>query len=279
MTKPLFDFHLVDVETALKQTGRSWFNLTDGFYWLNIGDIKLFEQTEEDLKLWYVESGRYAVHDYERCIGYQVIRLLEDMIEIMPNITQAVPAGIHDLLFQPLDKLRSYNDIWWENFEDDENTIVINKVTYGDVYFMDAHILQLISGELLLFWRHKSNGSDKIYIRWDLTNDYVFNDEIERPQRWTATTGIESIDYCKFIKEVYSFNSRLMQQMQQRIDKISNSSELQQFYPADYDFDDLKTQHRIFENLIKERYEDIETKIDWEDMIKKHRMIGIIKSV
>ena len=60
-----------------------WFGLTDGEYWIEVGDEKLFQ---------YSESAR-AAGAGQYC-EYQVVRLYEDLIDMLPHILESVPGSL-----------------------------------------------------------------------------------------------------------------------------------------------------------------------------------------
>lgn len=82
-----FEFHdikfLDDIEGRL-----SWFDLTDGWFWLEVGDKELFRYTESSL--W-----REVVHPY---VDYPVVRLWEDLLEILPEVMESVPPDLIEIL-------------------------------------------------------------------------------------------------------------------------------------------------------------------------------------
>ena len=85
-----------------------WFGLTDGHYWLQVGKDALFE---------YSEAARQKAGCLRYC-SYQVVRLYEDVLEIVSDVLEPVPSDISPYL--NLDRRmkwsRAYN-AWAEDAE------------------------------------------------------------------------------------------------------------------------------------------------------------------
>lgn len=86
----LFNFTLVPLEEVTpwenSDGGKclSWFALTDGQYWIQAGDAALFE----------FRAPLHAQPDLPRYCDYQVARLHEDLLEILPAVFEPVPADL-----------------------------------------------------------------------------------------------------------------------------------------------------------------------------------------
>jgi hypothetical protein len=81
----LFNFELTDTKDVAPwgtpgHFSLSWFGLTDGMYWIDVGGATLFEYSEHARK-----AGAYRYCDY------QVTRLLEDILEMLPTVLEPVP--------------------------------------------------------------------------------------------------------------------------------------------------------------------------------------------
>ncbi|WP_154380893.1 DUF5984 family protein [Pseudoduganella rivuli] len=63
--------------------GLSWFGLTDGQYWISAGEASLFE---------YSEHARSA--GARRYCDYQIARLLEDILDMLPSVMEPVPPAL-----------------------------------------------------------------------------------------------------------------------------------------------------------------------------------------
>jgi hypothetical protein len=64
-----------------------WFGLTDGWYWIELGDQELLRYTPETLRL-FRRDDLGPQHPY---VDYYVVRLWEDLIGLTPTVMQPVP--------------------------------------------------------------------------------------------------------------------------------------------------------------------------------------------
>lgn len=84
----LVNFNLVPIE-EVQPWGRagsyslSWFGLTDGQYSIHVGDSTLFEYSE------HARAGGTT-----RYCDYQVVRLYEDLMDMLPHILEPVPPSL-----------------------------------------------------------------------------------------------------------------------------------------------------------------------------------------
>src|SRR5438105_15938246 len=85
MRVPLFDFTLRELDQiqpwgAPEDPNLHWFGLSDGTYWMNVGQSKLFEYT-----------AAAQAHAVPQFCDYQVVRLYEDLLEVVPYVLEPVP--------------------------------------------------------------------------------------------------------------------------------------------------------------------------------------------
>lgn len=282
MKAPLFDFQLVDIETAITQSGLSWFWLTDGYYWMTIQNSKLFENTHEQLLDWEKEGYPYPMTDAAKCMGYQVVRFWEDLIEILPTIVEPVPSVFHELFLKPLDEISEYSDLFFDYSVELEkahkNSIKHTKwglpFDYPD-FFFDNHRLSTMhigNSPHIHFWRYKNDSEDDMYIVWDFTQ----TDE-NNVATWSAGKGMFKLPFEKFMQEVEQFHQRFMDAMAQRIDAINNGAAIQNLYPKDYDFSSLEKEHAQRVGWIDAEFKEYPVTFDWENMIEHHKKAKIIK--
>ena len=206
----LFNFRLAALE-QVKPWGEPpsqrlhWFGLTDGQYWLQVGKDALFE---------YSEAARQKSGCPRYC-SYQVVRLYEDVLEIVSDVLEPVPSDISPYL--NLDRRmkwgRAYNawaqdaesrlpeDQYWESI--DVATSWIGERTLDSAYLTPSTRIQL--------W---SDGRD-VHVEWDNRDKLI-----EGVEAWTATAGSYAIPIAAFIAEVQSFHDRLMAQMFERVGSV-----------------------------------------------------------
>ena len=102
---PLFQFELRPLDQVEPWGGSAdpnlhWLGLTDGEYWIQAGNHRLFEYSDAAL----------ARSRGSRCCEYQVVRLYEDVIDLAPNALEPVPQELQRYI--ALDDSRSWNHYW-----------------------------------------------------------------------------------------------------------------------------------------------------------------------
>jgi hypothetical protein len=60
-----------------------WFQLTDGWYWIETGQGELFCYSQAHLEIW---KEKYPGHPWteSRYVDYHVVRLWEDLLDMLP---------------------------------------------------------------------------------------------------------------------------------------------------------------------------------------------------
>jgi len=69
-----------------------WFALTSGWYWIEVGDHELLRYSERTLRRWAIEDGESG--EPTPYVDYYVVRLWEDVLEMVPLLTEPVPADL-----------------------------------------------------------------------------------------------------------------------------------------------------------------------------------------
>lgn len=273
---PLFDFHFINTEDIIT-TGLSWFWLTDGFYWMNIDNQKLFEHSEEGLRCWEKQGDTYPTENYQKCMDYQVVRFWEDMIEILPTIVQPVPSEFHNLFSQPIQSLENNYELYYDYVEKINDTAEYkeNNQYFDKPFFFDNHILStmhIFTSPLIYFWRYIEGKEDNIHIVWDFTQTTTTEDDKQIPM-WSATQGHYKLAYDDFMQEFYDFHQRLIDSMEKKIIEIENSPKLQALLRKGYD---LRAEHEERKKWIEKEFKKYPNKLDWEDIIYHHKQAKIL---
>jgi Family of unknown function (DUF5984) len=182
-----------------------WFGLTDGEYWIRVGSDVLLE---------YSETAR-AVLGGSRYCNYQVARLYEDIVEMLPYVLDPVPASLLPYISggssatwmnaytlwaaaqDPADKEGQY----WE--------VADAALTWIGQRNLDTAYLR--SSVNIRFWSDEKN----VYIEWDNTNKTV-----DGQPAWTALSGAARWSRDDFIFSVRSFHDALMSQMGERVKAV-----------------------------------------------------------
>jgi hypothetical protein len=206
---PLFDFQLTALDRVVPW-GKSddlnlhWFGLSDGSYWMNVGETKLFEYSE----------GAQAQGAPQFC-DYQVVRLHEDVIEISPKVLEVVPQELRAFIEFKVDRpLGGYWRAWRELSEaivtaDEHLDLLDIGATWLGQRTLDS--LYLSPASNIWLW----SDSENVHIHWD-NRSRKFKGQLA----WSATAGTHSLPRDTFIKEVLSFHERLMCAMDKRIHQV-----------------------------------------------------------
>ncbi len=242
---PLFEFRLNDLQDVMPWRGEEnqllhWFGLTDGYFYMNVNGEKLFHLSDEIIKFWNKETpGDEEITNF---IDYQVVRSYEDLLEILPNVLESIPKDIHEII-KTKDRQFKYESIlnkYRESLGDNEDP---SKEYYSALeWFNERHLvsLHLKNGPEILFWSYQ----DETYIRWNNENDLEDGIPI-----WSACSGQVVYQKDTFKKEVLSFHERLMQEMENRIEKIINENPIPHIK---IDIDSLLSEHRKRKNSLNE---------------------------
>jgi hypothetical protein len=210
MAAPLFNFILRDwnkVQPWGFSDGTkhlSWFGFSDGWYWLNCGKEELFRYTPEVMAHWGMAS------DQVYC-GYQVCRLWEDVLDLVPAVLEPVPEDLASILSSQaeLSRWSSQRTLWFEN-TDNPGEIENAALDWVGQRFLDSGYL--VQGPQIIFWRTK----DLIHIRWHNSDRLIDGVTV-----WTAQDGSCEIPVREFVQEVESFHKRFTEAMKKRVHAVA----------------------------------------------------------
>jgi hypothetical protein len=205
----LFDFELAPLAACMSVTHPanpelSWFRLTQGEYWITVGDNTLLE---------YVEAARTAGAPLHCC--YPVARLHEDILNMLPCILEPVPAALVQYL------AGDNAAAWWETYETwydrsldagpDARLQQMDDDAHGLLYgrLLDTSYLAPLTS--IAIWSDDEN----VYFTWD-NRAGVLNGI----RAWSAQHGEFQMPRREFLAEVQSFNNRLLEQMADRIERV-----------------------------------------------------------
>lgn len=205
----LFNFRLTPLEQVVPW-GRPndphlhWFGLTDGCYWLRVGDVELFHYREDAF------GGEY--YPCKPYVDYHVVRLWEDWLEILPDVLAPVPQALAEKLAAPnflawRARVERWNDAKEGNFDNPIYWLAIERA--GDRYLDSGY---LVKGPRIWAW----NDGTHIHLEWDNRKCRVEGKPI-----WTAGVGSWVLPVEDFLDEVQAFDTRFIQAMQQRVDQIA----------------------------------------------------------
>ncbi len=245
-TPPLFDFALHPLENVMpwgkpEAPYLSWFGLTDGYYAINTGAQRHYRYTPEIIAFWagqYPDSSPGVPGPLADCTDYQIVRLYEDVLDVLPNVLAPVPAEAHALLGGPGDITAWLaSSDWVEDIPDespDGEALIDLRYTasrwFGSRTLTNWH---LQAGPDIYLWRH----ADIIHFAWDHTrlrlDDYP--DAV-----WTATSGTHRMPAAAFMEEIASFHDRLMAAMAERIHLLHTANPIPHVH---IDMEQLAAEH------------------------------------
>lgn len=207
----LFHFNLRPLEEVEPWGGEkprlSWFGLSDGWCWWQVGTQELFRYTPAVLAYWAAEFPAYPKPlPY---VDYQVVRPWEDLLQCLPTVLEPVPDGLvqHTQDMEKWNGLREH--VWlWANEKDDDEAWDLQDTAcrWWSERSWDAGYLR--HPPKVWLWVQ----GDTFHLRWD--NRAVTLDALPV---WDATTGEITMPVSAFVEEVRSFHERFMAAMSERV--------------------------------------------------------------
>lgn len=187
----------------------SWYRLTDGWYWLNVGETQLFRYTQAFFSCLEKPYDRLG---HQRYVDYFVVELWEDLIEIFPTILEPLP----EVLARRIEKLDQWNS-WVANWsawrmtnreaddkmEDEEADIAI-------IWWLNRCLSTsyLADGPNIWFWSDGEN----MHIVWDNRDRVSHGIPV-----WEAQIGQLVLPVEIFIAEFVTFSQDFLATMADRI--------------------------------------------------------------
>ena len=193
----------------------SWFGLTDGWYWLKCGEEELFRYADSVLASRKYEGRQQADPPY---VDYQVVRLWEDVLEMLPEILTPVPVELLRKIEPGLDAWRWRGQIAELAFPNEDEISQSMEAHFNlATTWLQGRKLDVLhpkEGPRIWFW---TDGT-KMFIRWD-------NTELTMDGRsvWASTKGTYSMPLATCREEIESFDRRLIEKMGQRVQAIQHS--------------------------------------------------------
>jgi hypothetical protein len=172
-----------------------WFGLTQGQYWIAADQDLLLEYSAEEV----VRSG------LPRFCDYYIVRLHEDLMDMLPSILEPVPGELAPWL-QRTGRDALY--AWEPEAEEDWHTrdlalSWISERTLDLGYLSPAADIRLWSD--LTF----------VHIAWD-NRGFVSGEALA----WSALVGSIALERSMFEAQVRSFHARFMQKMAERVEAV-----------------------------------------------------------
>lgn len=181
-----------------------WFGLTYGEYWIHAGEAALFEYSD------YAQSA-----GMNRYCDYQVVRLHEDLLDMLPHILEPVPEPlVRYISGESASAWRRAYHAWCDSDDDGADAEYLGAIGDAAVSWSGKRRLDsayLSPSASIAIWSDREH----VHIEWD-NRDKQFNGK----PAWSALLGAYRMSRDRFIEEVRSFHVRLMDQMAVRVDRV-----------------------------------------------------------
>jgi hypothetical protein len=228
----------------------SWFGLSYGTYWIDLGVARLLEYAQ--------------LPGWPRYVDYQIARLHEDLLGILPDVLDPVPEEVAALLARS-SAPRVLRALVAQASKEVKQSELADAAYLWARRFIDTSYLTP-SAEICLW-----STSDTVYVEWD-NRDKVDDGRVV----WTATRGRQAMDRAAFLDEIAKFHGRFTGAMRARIVEVAAH-----WSRADVHLDH---QHLALEQARREGYLDLclrarSTPPNWETVIQAIEMAGRDESV
>ena len=177
---------LADVE-PWGDRGLHWFALTDGWYWIEVDGHRLFHHPSN------ADTGPSSPVDY------YVVRLWEDVLEVLPSVLEPVPADL-------VDHMTSDQDAWYGAGVEDAEVALD---WYGSHFMYTSY---LAASPHILWWRSVAD-RDTITVDWRHSAGRGLDCAVPRQGRASVSTEL-------FLRAVEEFDRELIDAMDRRIAEI-----------------------------------------------------------
>jgi hypothetical protein len=182
----------------------SWFGLSDGNWWIKVGDLRLFEYS----------SAMRALGAPHYC-DYQIVRLHEDLMHLVPYALEDIPTELAQWI--ALDGRASWSARWekWmtalpnEHLSDDDFKLIdlagswIGRRSLDSLYLRPSFDLRIWASE------------GQIHLDWDNRNRIV-----EGACAWTAVVGSYVVPVGEFASAIREFQESFIEQMSIRVEEV-----------------------------------------------------------
>jgi hypothetical protein len=202
-----------------------WFGLTDGWYWIQLGEHELLRYAPEILER--RRDVPTAQHPY---VDYYLARLWEDVISLTLAVMQPVPDDLLPLMSGERDDwLEPDTDEWW-----------------AAASWYDDHTLNLgylLQAPQIRAWRTVADGADVVTVTWRHRDDGDI--------RFTAApAGRVTLPAESFAAAARQLDRELMAAMGQRIDELERTGPPE---GVQLDLDQVRAEHLDRSNWLSRR--------------------------
>lgn len=175
-----------------------WFALTDGCYWVDLGDLELLRYAPSTM-------SRFRAPDSPPYVNYYVVRIWEDVLGLLPEVLKPVPDDLVDFL-------TSDSDVWVSRDEERADTAVS---WYSD-HFLDVGYVR--RPPEIRWWRRTDDDRDHVTVAWNHPADGDGDIEWDAPR-----TGQVTVPTSEFVAAVEALDRELMAAMDERITHLERT--------------------------------------------------------
>jgi hypothetical protein len=240
----LLPFQEIELGGAGDERFLNWFRLTEGQYWIQAGQHALLE---------YSPSAR----PFPKYCDYPVVRLYEDVMEILPYVLEPIPAALAPCIQSASgNKWCASRVSLLENSPDSmdvEDYCKLSSDCLNWWYDRRLDTNYLSPSAAIRLWSDDST----VHIEWD-NREELFNGV----PAWTAILGAYHLPRAEFIREVRSFHDRLMEQMGERVAAVLTGARPD----VTIDLCELREEHQQRKEPIDRLLAGPATKTDWEQV-------------
>ena len=202
---PLFNFILrptAEIQPWGKpgQHSLSWFGLSDGWYWLELDGQELFRTREP------AAPGEPPYADY------QIVRLWEDLLDVVPAVLAPVPSDLARLLEAPERFLTTVERLQEDDLAEENSPA--SRVYDGLAFW---HARGLTSGHLV--------GAPDLWLwRDDQTVHALWRSRAAGAALWHPVAGHLTLPLDRFVAELRAFDRAFLAAMGERVQSLRRSN-------------------------------------------------------
>jgi hypothetical protein len=251
-----------------------WFGLSDGRYWIQIGETEVFRYSKTVLAAYPPQDPALATHSLDPYLDYYVTRFWEDILEIVPYILDPLPAPLVQRM-EPIDKWLQWCQkahIWQEDPQEicSEETLDARRDMYNQALLWWWN-RKLYTGPIKFYpGIHFWNDGQLIHCLWD-SRDTQFEDSLFI---WEALYETKAIPATTFMEAVTSFNERFISAMAERVNTVLASWSRPEIA---VDFAQLAREHVQRSEHFAKRMAEVPTRAkaatEWESILEAIRAI------
>lgn len=189
-----------------------WFGLTDGWYWLKVGEVELFRYRRTVLDKWAREAQ--GAQWFTRMNGlpyvdYQVAQFWGDLLGFLPDVLAPVPPRLAFALTSGVwTQWRREAEVAMAEVlpERDARNLLYDATRWLGKRKLDS--AYLVSGPNIHCW---SDG-EQVHLQWDNRNCML-----DGLPLWEATAGHHALLCTAFHQAIHAFDARFMRRMADRV--------------------------------------------------------------